>query len=266
MSSFAYLPPPPPPSTTPAIEVRNLHYRFPDGTAALRGVDFTIFQGECVGLVGPNGAGKSTLLLHLNGLLPEQFNKDGAVVIEGRVLGSEILHEIRRKVGLVFQDPNDQLFCPTVFEDVAFGPRQMGLGEADIRRGVEQALADVGLSGFEKRQPHHLSAGEKRRVCIAGVLACRPSILILDEPTADLDPRGRRELKRLLRQIPMTKIIATHDLDMVVELCPRTLVLAEGRVAAHGATADLLGDETLMLQYGLERPHTLQHRHPHGFQ
>lgn len=294
-----------------AIEVRNLYFRYEEGTEALRGVNLSIAEGECVGLIGPNGAGKSTLLLHLNGLLPHDHGlgqhehphshdhhhhdhghdhhhphdhhhghshphvhgqdhhhphddePHNAVLVGRTVVGPETLHEVRRKVGLLFQDPNDQLFCPTVFEDVAFGPQQFGLSEIEVRERVSRALAQAGLSGFEKRAPHHLSVGEKRRVCLAGVLACDPSILVLDEPTTSLDPKGRRELKELLRQIPITKLIATHDLELVVELCSRVLVLDGGMIVAQGPTIELLSDEALMLRHNLERPHILRHRHPH---
>jgi cobalt/nickel transport system ATP-binding protein len=248
---------------SPAIEVRNLRYRYGEGTQALRGVSFSIAEGECVGLIGPNGAGKSTLLLHLNGLLPETWAGESAVLLGGSPVRPETLQEVRRKVGLLFQDPNDQLFCPTVFEDVAFGPRQFGLSEAEIRERVKHSLAKAGLSGFEQRAPHHLSVGEKRRVCLAGVLACDPSILVLDEPTSSLDPKGRRELKELLRQIPITKLIATHDLELVVELCARVIVLDGGAIVAEGPTVGLLSDEELMLRHNLERPHVLRHLHPH---
>ena len=245
---------------TPAIEVKNLRFRYRDGTEALRGLNFSVDNGECVGLIGPNGAGKSTLLLHLNGILPERLDGAPAVFVLGKPLVEDNLAEIRRAVGVLFQDPDDQLFCPTVFEDVAFGPQQFG---ADVQPAVGRALAEVGLTGFEKRSPQHLSHGEKRRVCLAGVLACSPKVLVLDEPTSDLDPRGRRELKALLRQIPATKIIATHDLELVVELCPRVLVLDGGQIVADGATTELLNNESLMLAHGLERPHILRHRHPH---
>jgi len=246
-----------------AIEVRDLHFRYHDGPAALRGVSFSIAGGECVGLIGPNGAGKSTLLLHLNGLLPESPAGDCAVLVGGRSLTRESLPEVRRRVGLLFQDPNDQLFCPTVFEDVAFGPQQFGLRGPEIRERVARALAQAGIPGFEERAPHHLSVGEKRRVCLAGVLACDPSILVLDEPTSSLDPKGRREIKALLRQIPITKLIATHDLELVVELCARVIVLDGGRIVAEGPTVELLSNEELMLRHSLERPHVLSHRHPH---
>ena len=248
---------------TAAVEVRDLHFRYRDGTHALRGVDFSIADGESVGLIGPNGAGKSTLLLHLNGLLPEAWRGEGSVHVGGVQVGPDTLHEVRRKVGLLFQDPNDQLFCPTVFEDVAFGPQQLGLPEAAVRERVTAALAEAGIPGFEARAPHHLSVGEKRRVCLAGVLACDPEILVLDEPSGSLDPRGRRELKELLRQIAITKLIATHDLELVVELCSRVIVLDEGAVVAEGPTVELLADEDLMLRHNLERPHILRHLHPH---
>jgi len=246
-----------------AIEVRNLRFRYGEGTEALRGVSFSIAVGESVGLIGPNGAGKSTLLLHLNGLLPESLRGEGSVFVDGIPVTVDTMHEVRRKVGLLFQDANDQLFCPTVFEDVAFGPQQLGLSEAEVRARVARALAQAGIPGFEARAPHHLSVGEKRRVCLAGVLACEPSILVLDEPTGSLDPRGRRELKELLRQIPITKLLATHDLELVVELCSRVIVLDGGLVAAEGPTVDLLSDEDLMERHSLERPHILRHRHPH---
>jgi len=245
-----------------AIEVKSLRYRYHDGVEALRGVSFAIGENECVGLIGPNGAGKSTLLLHLNGILPER--PDGTVSVFGEPVSPTTIDRVRRTVGLLFQDADDQLFCPTVFEDVAFGPQQFGLGESEVVGKVRAALARAGLEGFEKRSPYHLSRGEKRRVCLAGILACDPRVLVLDEPTSDLDPRGRRELKALLRQIPATKIIATHDLEMVVELCSRAIVLDRGEIVADGPTVPLLSNERLMLEHGLERPHILLHQHPHG--
>ena len=247
----------------PAVQVTNLRYIYPDGKEALRGITFSISQGECVGLVGPNGSGKSTLLLHLNGILPDPLDGSSAVSINGKTITKKNVSAIRREVGLLFQDPDDQLFCPTVFEDVAFGPRQLGLSEEEIRVCVNRSLAQVGLLGFENRFPYHLSSGEKRRVCLAGVLACEPHVLALDEPTSNLDPRGKRNLHDILKALPVTKIIATHDLEMVVELCSRTIVLDEGKVVAEGSTTDLLGNEELMLKHGLERPHILRHHHPH---
>jgi cobalt/nickel transport system ATP-binding protein len=249
--------------SAPALEIRDLRFRYADGTVALHGVSFSVDEGERVGLIGPNGAGKSTLLLHLNGLLPEAWAGERPVRVDGMAVGPDTLFEVRRKVGLLFQDPNDQLFCPTVFEDVAFGPQQLGLGEQEVRSRVARSLARAGVAGFEGRAPHHLSVGEKRRVCLAGVLACDPSILVLDEPSNSLDPRGRRELKELLESIPITQLIATHDLELVVELCARVIVLDGGRVVAEGPTVEVLSDEQRMLRHNLERPHILRHRHPH---
>jgi cobalt transport protein ATP-binding subunit len=247
-----------------AIQVNNLSYRYHDGTEALRGVSFSVAPGECVGLLGPNGSGKSTVLLHLNGILPEKLGWNGTVQVRGQPVTPDNIETIRRQVGLVFQDPDDQLFCPTVEEDVSFGPQQLGLSEAEVKARVTNALAQVGLDGFGRRATHHLSHGEKRRACLAGVLACEPTVLALDEPTSDLDPRGRREFKALLRRVPATKLIATHDLELVVELCSRAIVLDRGSVVADGPVVELLNDEELMLAHGLERPHILRHHHPHG--
>lgn len=246
-----------------ALEVTDLHYRYHDGTEALRGVSFRVAPGECVALLGPNGSGKSTLLLHLNGILPDEPAADGAIRILGESITRENLEMVRRRVGLLFQDPDDQLFCPTVQEDVAFGPEQLGLNESEIGERVRLALAKAGLPDFGHRATHHLSHGEKRRVCLAGVLACEPAVLVLDEPTSDLDPRGRREFKAVLREIPATKLIATHDLELAVEMCSRVIVLDHGRIVADGPTVELLDDEALMLAHGLERPHILRHVHPH---
>ena len=245
------------------IAVRSLSYRYPDGHDALLDVSFTLAPGERVALIGPNGAGKSTLLLHLNGLLPDRRPSTPAVTVDGLPVTESNLREIRRRIGLLFQDPDDQLFCPTVWEDVAFGPRQLGLREPALSRLVAQSLAQVGLAGFEERLPHHLSRGEKRRACLAGLLACDARALVLDEPTSDLDPRGRRELMALLARLPVAQLIATHDLEFVVEICPRTIVLDGGRIVADGPTRRLLDDESLMLAHGLERPHILRHNHPH---
>lgn len=246
-----------------ALEVKHLSYRYPDGTEALRDVSFTVAEGEKVGLIGPNGAGKSTLFLHLNGLLPEHAAASPVIHIFGIPVAEPHLPAIRAQVGLLFQDPDDQLFCPTVGEDVAFGPQQLGLGGAELIARVARTLEQVGLRGFEQRPPFHLSRGEKRRVCLAGLLACEARILILDEPTSDLDPRGRRELKALLRDLPVTQLVATHDLELVVEVCPRVIVLDRGAIVAEGGTADILSDESKMVQHGLEKPHILRHTHPH---
>ena len=247
-----------------ALEVRALSFRYEDGREALTAISFAIAPGECVGLLGPNGAGKSTLLLHLNGILPERLPDVPAVFVDGLPLTPANLPAVRQRVGLMFQQSDDQLFCPTVWEDVAFGPRQLGVRKEDLGERVRSCLERVHLPGFEHRRPHQLSQGEKRRVCLAGVLACEPGALVLDEPTSDLDPRGRREFKALLASIPATKIIATHDLELVVELCPRSLLLDGGRLVADGPTVELLSDEALMLRHGLEKPHILQHRHPHS--
>jgi len=248
---------------TPALEVRELRFRYSDGKEALAGISFNVEEGECLGVIGPNGAGKSTLLLHLNGILPERHDGEASVVVAGLPVSEATILEVRRKVGLLFQDPDDQLFCPTVFEDVAFGPQQYGTTGEALRHTVRAALARVGLEGFESRSPHHLSGGEKQLVCLAGILACDPAILVLDEPTNNLDPRGKREMKKLLRSIPATKIIASHDLELVVELCSRVIVLDAGHLVAEGPTVEIIANEELMLAHGLEKPHILQHRHPH---
>ena len=245
------------------LDVNALAYRYPDGHEALREVSFSMQPGERVALIGPNGAGKSTLLLHLNGLLPDRLPSAPAVTVEGLPILEPNLCEVRRRVGLLFQDPDDQLFCPTVWEDVAFGPRQLGIDEPQLSQLVRESLRQVGLAGFEERLPHHLSRGEKRRACLAGLLACDARLLVLDEPTSDLDPRGRRELMALLTRLPVAQLIATHDLEFVVEICPRAIVLDGGRIVADGPTLELLDDEALMLAHGLERPHILRHRHPH---
>ena len=246
-----------------ALEVEDLHYRYPDGTVALRGVSFIIEEGSFVGLVGPNGAGKSTLMLHLNGLLPENISGEQPIRIFEKAIRPANLLQIRRKVGLLFQDANDQLFCPTVYEDVAFGPRQMGLSEQEVSQRVQGALRAAGLEGVESRPPHHLSGGQKRRACLAGVLACLPEIMVLDEPTADLDPRGRRELKDLLKSLTLTRLVATHDLDLVAELCDQVIVMDAGQIVTVGNARDVLANEELMLAHGLEVPHALRHLHPH---
>lgn len=245
------------------IEVDQLSFSYPDGRQALSGVSFRLAPGETVGLIGPNGAGKSTLLLNLNGLmgLPRAH---GRVAINGLTVESANLPEIRRRVGLLFQDPDDQLFSATVGEDVAFGPVQLGLKPEEVRQRVATALGEVELRGFEDRIPHHLSLGEKKRVCLAGVLACQPDVLLFDEPTANYDPRGRREFIGLCRRLPATKLITSHDLEMILALCARVLVLDEGRLVADGPAAELLGNEPLMLKHGLEKPHSLMHRHPHS--
>jgi energy-coupling factor transporter ATP-binding protein EcfA2 len=259
-----------------ALEVTDLRYGYPDGRIALDGVNLSIHPGESVALVGPNGAGKSTFLLHLNGILPDRSRNStlghshsivdlsksrtsGSVQVDGLLLSDKTAHEIRRKVGLVFQDPDDQLFCSTVIEDVAFGPLNVGKSRNEARTIALDCLSRVDLADAADRPPHHLSFGERKRVCLAGVLACLPSILVLDEPTANLDPRGRRRFLNLIAGLPSTKLIATHDLEMVLELCPRTILLDHGKVIADGPSRQILNDENLLIQHGLEVPLSLKY-------
>ncbi len=248
------------------VTVEDLHFAYPDGRQALQGISFHLAAGETVGLVGPNGAGKSTLLQHLNGLLGAPCQR-GRVAIDGLPVEAAHLPEIRRRVGYLFQDPDDQLFSSTVGEDVAFGPRQLGLPEPQVASRVAAALEAVHLRGFEARPPHHLSLGEKKRVCLAGVWACEPSVLVFDEPTANFDPRGRREFIALCRTLKATKIIASHDLEMILALCDRLLLLDGGQLVTQGTAREILANESLMLAHGLEKPHSLvpheAHRHPH---
>jgi len=234
----------------PTLEVTNLSFAYPDGHQALQGVNFAIGAGEKVALVGPNGAGKSTLMLHLNGLL----HGHGTLAVAGLPIVKENLPLIRSKVGMVFQNPDDQLFSPTVFDDVAFGPLHMGYPEAEVRQRVARALAQVDMAAFEERLSHHLSIGQKKRVAIATVLSMDPEILVLDEPSAGLDPRARRSLINLLQELPLTMLISTHDMLLVQELFPRMIVMDEGRVVADGATAVLLQDVTFLEAHGLEMP------------
>jgi len=258
----------------PAVKVLGLEYRYPDGKEALRGVTLEIQGGECIALVGPNGAGKSTLLLHLNGLLPgkrkgslghahsigsilPEGKRPASVWIEGIEVNGRTAHEVRRKVGLLFQDPDDQLFCSTVIEDVAFGPLNQGIAGSEARRLALECLSRVELQDAADRPPHHLSFGERKRVCLAGVLACRPSVVVLDEPTANLDPRGRRRFIQQIRDLPATKLIATHDLELVLEICPRTILLDQGEVVADGPSREILGNASLVEAHGLEMPLSL---------
>jgi len=234
----------------PTLHVKDLQFAYPDGLVALKGVSLQIAAGEKVALVGPNGAGKSTLALHLNGLL----QGEGVVEVVGLPVIKPNLPLIRCKVGMVFQNPDDQLFSPTVFDDVAFGPLHMGVPEAEVRASVGMALAQVGMGGFEERLSHHLSIGQKKRVAIATVLSMNPEILVLDEPSAGLDPRARRSLINLLRDLPLTMLVSSHDMKMVCELFPRTIIMDEGLVVADGPTGVLMEDEALLEAHGLERP------------
>lgn len=230
------------------IEISNLSFSYPDGRQALRNVNLSVRPGERVALVGPNGAGKSTLLLHLNGIL----RGDGAVRVLGYEVAEPHLARIRALVGMVFQDVDDQLFSPTVFDDVAFGPLYAGLPEEEVRRRVAWALAQVGMEEYAGRVSHHLSLGEKRRAAIATVLAMQPEILVFDEPTAGLDPRARRRLIELLRALPQTMLAATHDLRFVAEVSSRTVILDGGQVVADGPTEALLADRRLLEAHGLD--------------
>ena len=270
----------------PLVEIVDLTYRYPDGVLALVRVTLSVREGECVGLVGPNGAGKSTLLWHLNGLLPERLRdgagrghrhalghahasrhggpapgrntQSGTVRVAGLELTHENLFQVRRAVGLLFQDPDDQLFGATVSEDVAFGPLNLGLPPDEVRKRVEESLAVVGLSEAAHRMPHHMSLGERKRACLAGVIACQPQLLALDEPTASLDPRARRQLMELLGRLDCAKLIASHDLEMILDICPRVILLDEGRIHADGPTAEILRDEPLLVAHGLELPPSLR--------
>lgn len=235
----------------PSVEVTHLHYAYPDGTEALRGVDMVVRAGEKVALVGPNGAGKSTFMLHLNGI---NRPSHGSVRIDGLPVADADLRRVRAAVGLVFQDPDDQLFSPTVFDDVAFGPLHMGMEADAIHERVERALAAVGMAGSERRIPSRLSLGQRKRVALATVLSMDPSVLVFDEPSAGLDPRGRRQLIDLLRGLPQTLIVATHDMRLVAEVLHRTVIMDGGVVVADGPTDVILADESLLESHGLERP------------
>ena len=245
---------------SPALRVHDLKFSYPDGTEALRGVSFEVAQGEAVALVGANGAGKSTLLHHLNGYLT---SVQGEVRVGTTPVTRKTATAVRRSVGMVFQDSDDQLFMPTVAEDVAFGPLNSGMAPDEVMPCIDAALERVGMSHLRDRPPYRLSAGEKRLVAIATVLVMRPDILVMDEPSSNLDPRARRRLIELLCSFDHARIIATHDLELAVEVCSRVIVIDAGRVVADGRTADLLDDESLMLSHGLERPHILRHTHPH---
>ena len=237
--------------STPVLDVQGLAYAYPDGHQALFGVDLHVHRGERVALLGPNGAGKTTLVLHLNGILTAGA---GSVTVSGLPVTKEHLQEIRRRVGIVFQDPDDQLFLGTVRQDVAFGPANLGLRGAALEQRVMHALDLVGMADFADRPPHHLSFGQRRRVAVATVLAMEPEVLVLDEPSSNLDPASRRELADILRALDVTVLMVTHDLPYAFELCPRAVVLSEGIVVADGTTYDVLTDDALMAAHRLELP------------
>jgi cobalt transport protein ATP-binding subunit len=233
-----------------SIEIDNLSYSYPDGHQALRDICLHIEPCEKVALVGPNGAGKSTLILHLNGILTGQ----GTVRSAGLEVNKKNLGRIRARVGLVFQSPEDQLFSPTVYDDVAFGPIYQGLAEDTVNTLVDEALEVVNMTDYASRVSHHLSVGEKKRIAIATVLSMKPEVLVLDEPTSDLDPRARRSLIKLLDDLDLTMLVSTHDIRMVEELFPRMVIMDEGRIVADGVTKELLNDDILLTTHGLERP------------
>jgi cobalt/nickel transport system ATP-binding protein len=232
--------------------VEDLAFAYPDGHQALFGVDLRVGQGERVALLGPNGAGKTTLVLHLNGILR---GGRGRVSVAGLPVDRAHLQEIRRRVGVVFQDPDDQLFMPTVGEDVAFGPRNLGLPEPEVAARVAAALQQVGMADCAGRPPHHLSFGQRRRVAVATVLSMHPEVLVLDEPSSNLDPAGRRELAEVLESLPVTMLMVTHDLPYALQLCPRSVVLDGGIVVADGPTRELLADAELLARHRLELPY-----------
>lgn len=252
-------------SSSPMIQVERLSYRYPNGTMALCDVSFTIQPGEVVGLIGPNGAGKTTLQLHLNGLLPETIpercpaGQNTPVMVSGLPMIRQNLKEIRRLVGFLFQDPDDQLFCPTVREDVAFGPLNLGLPRDEVLRRVQESLAAVGLDDVGDRGTMHLSFGERKRVCLAGILACQPELLVLDEPTSNLDQRARRRFMDLLKSSQSAQLIASHDLEMILDLCSRVMILDHGRIQADGPSKAVLSNSTLLAKHGLEVPLSVQY-------
>lgn len=233
-----------------SIEIENLSFAYPDGHPALQDITLNIAPCEKVALVGPNGAGKSTLILHLNGILKGK----GSVTVCGLPMEQKNLGKIRAEVGLVFQNPDDQLFSPTVFDDVAYGPLYQGLAPEEVSRRVEKALEAVNMTGFSRRVSHHLSMGEKKRIAIATVLSVEPEVLVLDEPTAGLDPRARRAFINLLRDLPLTMLVSTHDMALVNELFERMVIMDEGRIVADGETRTLMADEALLNAHGLEKP------------
>jgi cobalt/nickel transport system ATP-binding protein len=236
------------------IRIDNLSYAYPDGRRALTDINLTVHRGESIAITGPNGAGKSTLLLHLNGIL----RSEGQVRVFSEPVTDKNLKEVRRRVGLVFQDPDDQLFSATVFDDVAFGPMNLGYSEAEVRQAVTSALEKVGMTSFEHRSSHHLSLGERKRIAIATILSMSPEVMVLDEPTSNLDPQGKWLLIELLRKLPVTRLIATHDLELVAALCQRVVVLDAGRIIADDTAERILNNKSLLEAHGLSRPAALK--------
>jgi cobalt/nickel transport system ATP-binding protein len=237
-----------------SLEVKGLAYAYPDGNQALFGVNLNIERGERVALLGPNGAGKTTLVMHLNGILKAGLGTVAVGGLEVDTDNKETLQEIRQRVGIVFQDPDDQLFMPTVREDIAFGPINMGITGSDLEDRVMEALFLVGMADYADRPPHHLSFGQRRRVAVATVLAMKPEILVLDEPSSNLDPASRRELADILRSLDVTLLMVTHDLPYALELCQRSVILSQGTIVADGNTFDILCNEALMAENRLELP------------
>ncbi|WP_457205579.1 energy-coupling factor ABC transporter ATP-binding protein [Nocardioides sp. P5_C9_2] len=238
--------------TTPVLDLQSVAFAYPDGHQALFGVDLHVHRGDRVAVLGPNGAGKTTLVLHLNGIL---MPGRGTVTVSGLPVVRENLREIRRRVGIVFQDPDDQLFMGSVRDDVAFGPRNLGIRGAELDRRVMAALDMVGMADFVDRPPHHLSFGQRRRVAVATVLVMEPEVIVLDEPSSNLDPASRRELADILTGLDVTLMMVTHDLPYALQLCPRAVVLSDGVVAAQGRTLDILTDDALMTAHRLELPY-----------
>ncbi|MEI2766700.1 MAG: ABC transporter ATP-binding protein [Dermatophilaceae bacterium] len=242
--------------SVPVLDVRGVAFTYPDGQPALAGVDLHVHRGERVALLGPNGAGKTTLALHLNGILTPT---SGTVAVSGLAVAPANLAEIRRRVGVVFQDPDDQLFMPTVRDDVAFGPMNLGLRGPALDRRVSAALDVVGMAAYADRPPHHLSFGQRRRVAVATVLVMEPEILVLDEPSSNLDPAARRELAEILLGLDVTMLMVTHDLPYAVQLCERAVVLSQGRVVGDGPIRAVLSDTAFMAEHRLELPYGFEH-------
>ncbi|MDA7850540.1 energy-coupling factor ABC transporter ATP-binding protein [Acidimicrobiaceae bacterium] len=234
------------------LEITNLTYEYPDGYKALNEISFNLEEGDSLGILGPNGAGKTTLILHLNGILGEM---DGSIKLNNLEFVEDNLAEIRKTVGVVFQDPDDQLFMPTVLEDVMFGPKNFGFSEEASRENAEEALKMVGMNDYQEKAPHHLSFGQKRKVAIASVLASKPQLLVLDEPSSNLDPSSRRELIDILLSLDISIVLVTHDLPMALEICPKSIVVNSGLITENGKTKDLLTNNKVMKENRLELPY-----------